>query len=110
MGNKTRIALLVMQITATIVVWEVGKAGFTATNPLALSTLKPTRVAVAPANDKRLTAVRNELKQTKAELDALLAVVHNAPDAKQTIKETVSVTPIKDELQKQGNTQAEPEC
>ena len=103
MGNKTRIALLVMQITATIVVWEVGKAGFTATNPLALSTLNP-------ANDKRLTAVRNELKQTKAELDALLAVVHNAPDAKQTIKETVSVTPIKDELQKQGNTQAEPEC
>lgn len=81
-----------MTITATIVVWEVGKAGFTATNPLALSTL----------NDKRLTAVRNELKQTKAELDALLAVVHNAPDAKQTIKETVSVTPIKDELQKQG--------
>ena len=105
MGNKTRIALLVMQITATIVVWEVGKAGFTATNPLALSTLKPTRVAVAPANDKRLTAVRNELRQTKAELDTLLA-----DRAKQTIKETVSVTPIKDELQKQGNRQAEPEC
>ena len=108
MGNKTRIALLVMQITATIVVWEMGKAGITATNPLALSTLKPASVAVAPANDKRLTAVRNELKQTKAELDTLL--VERASDAKQTIKETLSVTPIKDELQKQGNRQAEPEC
>ena len=105
MGKKTRVALLVIQCLATIVVWEVVKAGFTAANPLALSTLKPTRVAVAPANDKRLTAVRNELRQTKAELDTLLA-----DRAKQTIKETVSVTPIKDELQKQGNTQAEPEC
>lgn len=79
-----------------------------AANPLALSTLKPACVAVAPANtrdDKRLTAVRNKLRQTKAELDTLLAA-----RAKQTIKETLSVTPIKDELQKQGNIQAEPEC
>ena len=59
----------------------------------------------APANDKRLSAVHNELRQTKSELDTLLA-----DRAKQTIKEAVSVTPITDELQKQGNRHAELEC
>ena len=107
MGKKTRALLVIFQCLGTIVVWEVVKAGFTAANPLALSTLKPASVAVAHANtrdDKRLTAVRNKLRQTKAELDTLLAA-----RAKQTIKETLSVTPIKDELQKQGNIQAEPD-